>query len=81
MKILLCGMLILGIFDFIYNDWWRLKKCKKKINEYINNSGGQVYYIKRISRTENLYKIKYTLDQIDNEATVKFNFSYTLKIL
>lgn len=60
----------------LYEIVFRPKVCKKKIHEYINNRGGYVDSIEKLTAREQLYCVYYTLDGKSEKAVVQFDFLY-----
>ncbi len=67
---------IILIVLLVYEKFWRPRVFKKKIHEYIENLGGNVLHIDRISSREEAYHVIYYLNDIRKNATVKFSLFY-----
>jgi hypothetical protein len=60
------------IYDFILSP----KICKKKIYSHINNIGGNVIDIERLTLKEYLYCVNYIMNGKPEKAIVRFNIFY-----
>jgi hypothetical protein len=66
--------LILIIAPFLLYEIVLLPKvCKKKIYSHINNLGGKVVDIEKLTTREQLYYVYYTLNGKSEKAIVRFN--------
>lgn len=69
-SILIIALLIL--FDLVVNP----RICKKKIFNHINNIGGKVIDIERLTLKEYLFIVNYIMDGKSEKAIVQFNVFY-----
>lgn len=69
------AILIITLF-FIYEIVLKTKICKKKIYSHINNRGGHVDSIEKLTVREQLYCVYYTLNGKSEKAIVQFDFLY-----
>jgi hypothetical protein len=60
----------------IYEIVFSPKICKKKIYDHINNIGGHVVNIEKLTTREQLYCVYYTLNGKSEKGIVRFNFLY-----
>ncbi len=70
---------ILFIFvGIIYEKYYRDKKCRTKIYEYINNLGGTIVQIEKVTSRDEIYNVDYKIGDNNEllDKTVKFNFWY-----
>jgi hypothetical protein len=66
--------LILIIAPFLLYEIVLLPKvCKKEIYSHINNLGGKVVDIEKLTTREQLYYVYYTLNGKSEKAIVRFN--------
>lgn len=64
------------IFALIYEKIWRKRVCETKIKEHIVEIGGEIRCIEKLSAREEIYNVKYVLNEEKEATTVKFNFFY-----
>jgi hypothetical protein len=57
------------IYEYVVSP----KICMKKIYNHINNLGGQVVEIEKLTIREKLYCVYYTLNEKSEKAIVRFN--------
>jgi hypothetical protein len=57
------------IYEYVISP----KICNKKIHSHINNLGGQVVNIEKLTTREKLYCVYYTLNEKSEKAIVRFN--------
>ncbi|MDF2941380.1 MAG: hypothetical protein K0S01_238 [Herbinix sp.] len=60
------------LYDFVVTP----KICKKKIYSQINNIGGQIIIIEKLSRREQLYCVNYIVNGKLEKAIIRFNIAY-----
>lgn len=76
MKLLLVVFIIILL---LYEKVWRPIVCKKKIYNHINNLGGQVDNIEKLTAKDEIYNVYYTVNKQSNHSIVKFNLFYKTK--
>jgi hypothetical protein len=69
------GVLVL-ILLLIYEKVWRPMICKKKIYSHIENIGGQVSNIEKLTPRDEIYSVYYTANGQSKHSNVQFNFLY-----
>ena len=69
------GVLVL-ILLLIYEKIWRPMVCKKKIYNHIENIGGQVGNIEKLTPRDEIYSVYYTVNGKSKHSNVKFNLFY-----
>ncbi|ACD22387.1 hypothetical protein FDE76_05465 [Clostridium botulinum] len=67
------------ILLLLYEKIWRPIICKKNIHMHINNLGGQVDNIERLTQRDEIYNVYYTVNGKLNNSIVKFNLFYKSK--
>lgn len=68
--------IVIIIILLLYEKVWRSIICKKKIHRHINNLGGQISNIERLTQRDEIYNVYYTLNGKLNNSIVKFNLFY-----
>lgn len=74
MKLILAVLII--IISLAYEKLRRPMVCKRKINAYISNLGGEIYYIEDLTPRDEIYCVYYTLNGDKKQINVKFNIFY-----
>ncbi|MCT4606221.1 MAG: hypothetical protein N4A64_08995 [Marinisporobacter sp.] len=69
------GVLV-PILLLIYEKVWRPIVCKKKIYRHIENIGGQVGNIEKLTSRDEIYSVYYTVNGQSKHSNVKFNLLY-----
>jgi hypothetical protein len=69
-------IILLFILLLIYEKVWRPVICKKKINYLINNFGGHIQSIKKITPRDEIYSVYYTVNGQAKHLNIKFNLFY-----
>ncbi|WP_315078584.1 hypothetical protein [uncultured Clostridium sp.] len=67
------------ILLLLYEKVWRPIICKKKIYRHINDLGGQIDNIERLTQRDEIYNVYYTVNGQLNNSIVKFNLFYKAK--
>lgn len=67
------------IILLLYEKVWRPIVCKKKIYRHINNLGGQVDNIEKLTAKDEIYNVYYTVNKQSNHSIVQFNLFYKTK--
>ncbi|NFG28679.1 hypothetical protein FC777_16570 [Clostridium botulinum] len=75
----LIWMIFIIILLLLYEKVWRPLICKKKIYSHIENLGGQVDNIERLTQRDEIYNVYYTANGEMNNSIVKFNLFYKAK--
>lgn len=68
--------LVFIIILLLYEKLYRIMVCKKKIYSYINNLGGQVDSIEKLTSRDEIYSVYYTINGQSEHGNVKFNLFY-----
>ncbi|WP_129596093.1 hypothetical protein [Anaerophilus nitritogenes] len=64
------------ILVLIYEKVWRPMVCKKKIYHHIENIGGQVGNIEKLTPRDEVYSVYYIVNGQSKHSNVKFNLFY-----
>lgn len=64
------------IIVFVYEKVRRPIVCKRKIYSHINNIGGKINSIEKLTPRDEVYSVYYTVDGQSRHLTVKFNIFY-----
>ncbi|WP_186429725.1 hypothetical protein [Clostridium sp. BSD9I1] len=64
------------IIVFVYEKVRRPIVCKRKIYSHINNIGGKINSIEKLTLRDEVYSVYYTVDGQSSHLTVKFNIFY-----
>lgn len=74
MKLIWAVLTLMAIL--VYEKVRRPVVCKKKIYIHINNLGGQIYNIEKLTPRDEVYSVYYTLNGQSKHLNVKFNILY-----
>ncbi|NFH70897.1 hypothetical protein FDC35_11200 [Clostridium botulinum] len=75
----LIWMIFIIILLLLYEKVWRPPICRKKICRHIENLGGQVDDIERLTQRDEIYNVYYTVNGEMNNSIVEFNLFYKAK--
>lgn len=71
----ICTVLLLSIL-LLYEKLWRPYVCRKKIYAYINEIGGEVDNIEKLTARDEIFSVYYTVNGESHEIVAKFNLFY-----
>lgn len=69
-------MFIFILLLVIYEKIWRIHICKKKIYNHINEIGGELISIEKLTLRDEFFNVNFSINEKIEHATVKFNFFY-----